>query len=191
MEQNIALLRQYLEKVAPGTGFEHLRTHVKTHKSVWATRIQMEHGITKFKATPNEFHMLLAAGAQDIFVSYSLFPHQADDLARKIAAVLIARVMDCPGPDRITLNLGYKRWGIDAGPIQRFSQEGLEVESTSEEHTVLKVNRHCKKVFQIGDPVLVVPHHICSTVNLWEDFILIGPTGEIEIASCPVDGRNR
>ena len=48
VEENIRLMRSYLEEVAPGTGFEHLRTHVKTHKSAWATRRLLEAGVRIF-----------------------------------------------------------------------------------------------------------------------------------------------
>src|SRR5437667_231626 len=34
------------------------------------------------------------------------------------AALILAQVMDFPGEGLITLNLGYKRWGADQGPIE-------------------------------------------------------------------------
>ena len=108
----------------------------------------------------------------------------------RFAALILARVMDRPGKDRVTLDLGHKRWAIDSGPIERFSVNDLEVIKASEEHTVLKTGGAARALL-IGDPVLFVPRHICSTVNLWEEFSIVGPTGEIELPHCPVDGRNR
>ncbi len=70
-----------------------------------------------------------------------------------------------------------------------FSREGLEVISTSEEHTVLR-SRGDREI-QIGESLLIVPRHVCPTVNLWENFAVVGPDGTVEIAACPVDGRNR
>ena len=37
----------------------------------------------------------------------------------------------------------------------------------------------------IGDYVLLAPRHACSTVNLYEHFILIGDNGEIRIMQSP------
>jgi D-serine deaminase-like pyridoxal phosphate-dependent protein len=357
VEENLALMKRYLEEIAPGSGFRHLRAHVKTHKSSWTARLQMDRSVARFKATPNEVEMLLRAGARDIFVAYPLLQHQALALARQIAespkvrflaqiaspahaaylaraaaslevaieylidldvgmhrtgaapaaalallqeirsmpgaqrlrfaglhaydghnkgatpeerrrvageamalvfqaidalrsrgaavpllvlggtpgfladleialsrgdpglevevspgtwiywdtnydgrmpglfrlaALILAQVMDRPGEDRLTLNLGYKRWAIDAGPVERFSEPGLQVISTNEEHTVLReLPGRAGRRLEIGDHLLIAPRHICSTVNLWEDFTVIGRDGAVEAASCPVDGRNR
>jgi D-serine deaminase-like pyridoxal phosphate-dependent protein len=98
--------------------------------------------------------------------------------------------MDRPGQDRVVLDLGHKRWAIDSGPLESFSVEGLEVLATSEEHTVLSARGEARGL-KVGDSLLLVPRHVCPTVNLWEDFSVIGPGGEVEIASSPVDGRNR
>jgi len=359
VEENLARMRSLLEGIAPGSGFRHLRPHVKTCKSSWAIRLQMAAGVDRFKATPNELDLLLSSGATDIFVAYpplagtaeriagalassrasgraparvlaqvaapeharalaeaarrhsveieflidldvgmartGVAPERAADLlsairssadlrslrfaglhaydghnrgttpeARKAAAgeamervalaarslerldlrvplviaggstgflpdlewllrsgipdrvegspgtwiywdsnydrlmpglfrpaaLVFARVMDRPGQDRVVLDLGHKRWAIDSGPLESFSLEGLEVLGTSEEHTVLRASGAAGKL-RIGDWLLLVPRHVCPTVNLWEDFSMIGPRGEVEIASSPVDGRNR
>ncbi len=107
----------------------------------------------------------------------------------EIAALILAQVIEVGVTNRITLNLGHKRWAADRGKVQLFSEEDLQVVSFSEEHTVLEHSG--RKQFQIGDYVLISPRHVCPTVNLYEDFCVIGPEGEIEIASAPVDGRNR
>ncbi|MBC6948323.1 hypothetical protein DWB58_10360, partial [candidate division KSB1 bacterium] len=107
----------------------------------------------------------------------------------EIAAVILAQVMDIGQPHRFTLNLGHKRWSVDSGPVRFFSRPGLKFVSVSEEHTVLA--HEGKETFQIGDYVLLAPHHVCPTINLYEEFSVIGEHGEIEIAASPVDGRNR
>jgi len=107
----------------------------------------------------------------------------------EIAAAILAQVMDTGPENRITLNLGHKRWGADRGPVELLSDPDLRVVSFSEEHTVLKSNK--KNPCQIGDYILVVPRHVCSTVNLYETFVLIDEDGKIENLHCPVDARNR
>lgn len=354
VERNISLIKGYLEEVAPGSGLRHLRTHVKTNKSAWATDVLLQHGAEKFKCTPHELDMLLEAGARDIYVAYPLLAHEAAGVAERVsrhpeariwaqvgcrehaeilaaaaakqgveidcyldldvgmhrtgvapeaapdlaaairnsprlgrlrlrglhaydghnhsrvleerqecarqemarlvgclrelerrdfqvenivaggtpsfvpclrelvvhhqvdaeidvspgtwiywdtnydrlfpgmfeyATLILARVMDRSGPDLITLNLGHKRWAIDHGPVELFSRAGLEVLETSEEHTVL---RHPpEETLAVGDAVLIVPRHVCPTVNLWESFSLVGDGGHLEADSLPVSARNR
>ena len=106
----------------------------------------------------------------------------------EIAAVILAQVIEV-WESRITLNLGHKRWGADRGPVEVFSHLDLEVVSFNEEHTVLSHSGETH--FQIGDYVLIVPRHACSTVNLYEDFTLVGNEGKIEMMDVPVDARNR
>ena len=353
LEQNISLLRHYLEEVAPGSGFRHLAPHVKTHKSAWVTELLLKSGIEKFKCTPQELDLLLQAGARDVFVAYPLLAHDANGLAQRVllnpealilaqvgsfahaeelgaaarrhgveiqclldldvghhrtgmppahaldvarqissspqtsplkirgihaydghnssadpaerkvcseramaevvgcfrsleaaqvrverivvggtpgflldlhelvrhhrveaevlvspgtwvywdtnyekkmpgmfefAALVLAQVMDLPGEGLATLNLGYKRWGADQGPIELFSVPGLQVLSSSEEHTVLRCS---EKRPSLGERVLIVPRHVCSTVNLWETFTVVDEHGCVEASSVPVTGRNR
>lgn len=108
--------------------------------------------------------------------------------AFEIAAVVLAQVIES-GRGRITLNCGHKRWGADRGPVDQFSHPALRVVSFSEEHTVLA---HPPEVdFHIGDYVLIVPRHACSTVNLYEHFAMIGEEGRMETMDAAVDGRNR
>jgi len=107
----------------------------------------------------------------------------------EIAVVILAQVIDVYGTNRMTLNLGHKRWGADRGPVERFSPEGLRVVSFNEEHTVLESTDHQK--YTIGDYVLIIPKHACSTVNLYEAFTVIGNEGQVEVPESPVDARNR
>jgi D-serine deaminase-like pyridoxal phosphate-dependent protein len=351
VEANIARMREHLERVAPGSGFAHLRSHAKTHKASWTTRLQLERGIEKFKATPNELAMLLASGVRDVFLAYPLLdgaaqrvaaalaeapdlrvltqvarpehgailaraaarygvemeylidldvgmhrtgagaagvrelrravgalpggerlrcvglhaydghnkgptPEARREIARQamgqllaavhafgdpvplvvaggspgflpdlevlleilphgtrvevspgtwiywdsnyerllpglfhFAALILAHVMDRPGQDLVTLDLGHKRWAIDSGPVVDFSIPGLEVVSASEEHTVLRCASGAARP-AIGAPVLIAPRHVCSTVNLWGSFALVGADGEVVDPAVSVDARN-
>ncbi|MDZ7315321.1 MAG: alanine racemase [candidate division KSB1 bacterium] len=103
------------------------------------------------------------------------------------AAVLLAQVIDRPAPGKITLNIGHKRWGADQGPIERFSVPGMKALSWSEEHTVVAVPT--STTLDIGDYVVAAPRHVCSTINLWETFLLIDREGNC--TELPIDARNR
>lgn len=106
-----------------------------------------------------------------------------------VAAAILARAMDFPGEDLVTLDLGYKRWACDQGPVTGFQRPDLEVVASSEEHTVLRQTGPGR--LALDDPVLIFPRHVCSTVNLWERFTLIGPQGAVEELDAPVSARNR
>ena len=106
-----------------------------------------------------------------------------------VAACVLAQVMDRPDSTVATVNLGYKRWSLDQGPVEGFSVDGMRALSWSEEHTVVSVPKGAE--VNIGDYVLIAPKHVCSTINLWEHFDVINSEGEVEIRNCPVDARNR
>jgi D-serine deaminase-like pyridoxal phosphate-dependent protein len=105
----------------------------------------------------------------------------------KPAALILCQIIDQVGDNTFTLNMGHKRWAVDQGPIEAFSIAGMKALRWSEEHTVVEAPGFCR----IGDYVLAVPRHVCSTVNLWEYFTLINGRGDIEIEKSLIEGRNR
>lgn len=107
----------------------------------------------------------------------------------RFAALVLSRVMDLPRDDRVTLDLGHKRWGIDQGPIEVLGVPGLEFVSASEEHTVLRRGPDAPEL-GLGAPVWIVPRHVCPTVNLFEWYTFVRSDGSIE-ERVPVDARNR
>lgn len=106
----------------------------------------------------------------------------------EFAALILAQVMDI-GENQITLNLGHKRWAADQGEIQIFSKPDLKLKSFSEEHTVFFTNNISD--YRIGDYILLVPRHVCPSINLYEYFSLIGRDGIIEEIMIPINARNR
>ena len=65
-------IRQNIRRmIAIAGGVERLRPHMKTHKMPEVIRMQVEHGITRFKcATIAEAEMTAAAGAEDVLLGY-------------------------------------------------------------------------------------------------------------------------
>ena len=117
---------------------DRLRPHVKTHKMAEVVRLQMRHGITRFKcATIAEAEMTAAAGAPDVLIAYPLvgpnilrfielirtFPATqfraiADD-ADAIRALSAAAAEFLPGrPVAVLLDIdcGMHRTGVAPGP---------------------------------------------------------------------------
>lgn len=115
---------------------DRLRPHVKTHKTVEITRIQIELGITKFKcATIAEAEALAIAGATDVLLAYPVLGPTSERLAAlswKYAEVAFAAVVDsaesleglgaaAENAQRtfnayLDLDVGQHRTGVAVGP---------------------------------------------------------------------------
>ena len=82
------------------------------------------------------------------------------------AAVLMARVISKPTPDRICLDLGHKAVGSEmAHPrAQFFGLEDAKAVVHSEEHLVLQTPRAAQ--YHVGDVVYGLPRHVCPTMAL-------------------------
>jgi D-serine deaminase-like pyridoxal phosphate-dependent protein len=82
------------------------------------------------------------------------------------AAVLMARVVSKPTPDRLCIDLGHKAVGSEM-PHPRVKLFGLEDAQPvvhSEEHLVLQTPRAAE--YRVGDVIYGLPYHICPTMAL-------------------------
>jgi D-serine deaminase-like pyridoxal phosphate-dependent protein len=114
----------------------------------------------------------------------------ADDLPFLPAAVLLARVICKPSADHITLDLGHKAVAAEnPHPRVRFEQLEGDVPAVmqSEEHLVLDVG-HAER-FQIGQALHGIPRHVCPTVALHGEAIVIRDGRVAE--TWPITARNR
>lgn len=120
-------------------GPERLRPHVKTHKCPQVVRLQMDHGLTKFKcATIAEAEMLAQTGARDVLLAYPMVGPNCARMARLAAAFpqcAFSVLVDHPAPTRelsaalaetgaelgamLDLDVGMHRTGIAPGPAAR------------------------------------------------------------------------
>ena len=114
---------------------EVLRPHVKTHKTPEIIRLQLKHGISRFKcATISEVEMVAECGAKDILLAYQpVGPNisRLFNLRKKFPGTKISCIADCreiieklseaAGSDNseisiyLDLNVGMNRTGIEPG----------------------------------------------------------------------------
>ena len=98
---------------------------------------------------------------------------QVPDLDPRPAALLLTRVVSQPAPDIVTCDAGSKSLAADAGDPCAFAlgHPELVALTPSEEHLPLRVigNRRPAR----GETLLLVPRHVCPTVNLAEEALLI------------------
>ena len=101
------------------------------------------------------------------------------DLGYEVAAALLTRVISKPGKNRLCLDLGHKAVAAE-NPLEnrvRFlgPLENAVFVSQSEEHLVLETPR--ADSLRLGDVVIGVPTHICPTVALHMEAVLISEEG--------------
>lgn len=113
----------------------------------------------------------------------------SSDLEFLAAAVLLTRVVSKPGTSRLCLDLGHKAVASEM-PHPRMRLLGLE-EATfpihSEEHLVVEIPRAAD--YAVGDVIYAVPRHVCPTVALHDEVLVVRDGRTLE--RWPVPARRR
>ena len=91
------------------------------------------------------------------------------------AAVVLTRVVSHPGPGRATCDAGSKSLAAEAGDPCAIvlGHPGWVTETPSEEHLPLRITDGPPP--ERGAVLLLVPRHVCPTVNLAETAVLLEP----------------
>jgi len=111
------------------------------------------------------------------------------DLHFSNAALVLTRVVSKPGGNRVCLDLGHKAVSAEM-PHPRVVFPDLpdaQFLTHSEEHLVLETAAASR--LNVGDEILGVPWHVCPTVALHADAVLV-EAGKVA-GSCPIDARAR
>lgn len=101
------------------------------------------------------------------------YKHQFPEEPFEYAALVISRVISIVDKNIITTDLGYKAVASE-NPLPRvyfMNAPDSEVISQSEEHLCLKVPD--SSVYKVGDVLYGIPVHICPTVALYDEAVLI------------------
>ena len=107
----------------------------------------------------------------------------------KVAAVLITRVISKPGVDLICLDLGHKAVASEMPHPRVYlpALESAEFVSHSEEHLVARSPKAVD--FNVGDVLYGIPMHICPTVALHQELMVI--ENGVEVDQWEVYARSR
>jgi len=104
---------------------------------------------------------------------------QVPRLGLRAAALVLARVISRPRPGRVTCDAGSKALSADVAVVGRpIGWDGLEPQRPSEEHLPLDVVSGVAP--RAGQPLFFVPGHVCPTVNLHDEALLVQPDGRAE-----------
>jgi D-serine deaminase-like pyridoxal phosphate-dependent protein len=98
---------------------------------------------------------------------------ELDDLDLVPAALVFSRVVSHPGVGRVTADAGSKSIAAEAGDPCAFAlgHPGLLAQTPSEEHLPFTVDSGQSPAR--GDELYLVPRHVCPTVNLAEQALLV------------------
>ena len=102
------------------------------------------------------------------------------------AAVVLSRIISQPLPTRVTCDAGSKALAAEVGDpcAQVLGHDRLTARTPSEEH--LPLDGPASDLPPHGAPVLLVPRHVCPTVNLADHAVLIDGDrllGEVAVAA--------
>ncbi len=99
------------------------------------------------------------------------------DLPFEPAAVLFTRVISIPAEMRITVDAGSKAVSTDpeGPPGEVLGLSGVRPVKMSEEHWTLESDSAGR--LRPGDPVYILPVHICPTVNLYDEVYTVNEDG--------------
>lgn len=99
---------------------------------------------------------------------------QLAGLEYRPAAIVVARVVSHPTPDRFTCDAGHKAVSADAGvpTCAVLGRPDLTPLKPSEEHLPVQVAPGAPRP-AIGDFVYLVPRHVCPTVNNFDDALIV------------------
>lgn len=110
-----------------------------------------------------------------------------EDLNLQPAALVFSRVVSHPAADIVTCDAGSKSLACEAGQPVAFAlgHSELLAQGPSEEHLPFKVTAGPNP--KRGTELLLVPRHVCPTVNLAESAVVIDADGQYKI--CNVAAR--
>jgi D-serine deaminase-like pyridoxal phosphate-dependent protein len=108
----------------------------------------------------------------------------------RLAAVVVATVISHPIPGVVTCDAGLKSVSADAGipSCEVIGHPELEPLKPSEEHLPMRV-KEGSTIPEIGTILYLAPRHICTTVNNFDNAIIVQNGKVVELACVSARGR--
>ncbi len=112
-------------------------------------------------------------------------------VGRRIGAAPAAFVAARPTPDRITLDAGSKAITPDRPPPSCIvlGHAELRAMTASEEHLPCAIDPERSTTLRRDDLVLLVPDHVCTTVNLYREAVLARTDRLVGVTAIEASGR--
>ncbi len=113
-----------------------------------------------------------------------------EDVSLSPAALLFTRVVSQPAADIVTCDAGSKSLAAEAGDPAAFvlGRPQLLAQKPSEEHLPLRVL--AGQVPARGTELLLIPRHVCPTVNLADELVLVSGSEEWQTVAVRARGHD-
>lgn len=105
------------------------------------------------------------------------------------AIYLWSTVVSRPAADRAILDIGLKTASPEMGLPRILDIDGADTDKLSEEHAIVSLTSDDARQLAVGDQIRVQPGHVCTTVNLHDNYV-VARNGVVE-AVWRVAGRGR
>jgi len=129
--------------------------------------------VMKFEGFQGAGFIHRASPGTVIFNDMSSLTQMPEEFGYRAAALVLATVVSRPLPNRITCNAGHKAVSADAGvpTCTVIGWPGLLPLKPSEEHLPIDVMEG--EVPAIGDLLYLLPRHVCPSVNLFDEALMV------------------
>lgn len=174
------------------TAVESIEKAVETRKLIESSGLEVETLVAS--GSPGFEHTQTVDGVDEVSPGTWIFwdTGYGDQLESPFrwAALVLSRVISATGPDLITLDAGSKSIAPDT-PEPHFRAldlpEEIKFVRRNEEHQLLQLPQGTSRP-HVGDPFYLVPRHVCTTVNLWDEVCVIDENG-VFVETWVVDAR--
>lgn len=102
---------------------------------------------------------------------------------------ILTSVVSKPSPDRVVVDAGLKSASSDHGPPVIADVDGRTYEFGGDEHGIIRMTDGGEVPWEVGDKLRLIPSHCDTTVNLYDQFMVV--QGEEVVDVWQVDTRGR
>ncbi len=102
---------------------------------------------------------------------------------------ILTTVVSTPTSDRVVCDAGLKSASSDHGPPMVADGDGFVFEYGGDEHGILRAADGGAVQWTVGDKVRLVPSHCDTTVNLYDQYIVV--QGDEVVDVWPIEGRGK
>jgi D-serine deaminase-like pyridoxal phosphate-dependent protein len=110
-----------------------------------------------------------------------------------VAFVVVATVVSASVPGQVIVDAGAKAVSRDAHPILPgfgwLADRGLPLRTMNDYHGFVDVPEGSSAP-EVGDRVVIVPNHVCPTVNLYDELIVVEDGSVVDTWPVAARGRN-
>lgn len=102
---------------------------------------------------------------------------------------ILTSVVSKPVPDRVIVDAGLKSASSDHGPPVIADVEGRTYEFGGDEHGIVRTADGGEVPWNVGDKLRLIPSHCDTTVNLYDQYMIVSDGDVVDV--WPVDTRGR